>query len=473
MNSYILFKRGILVALVAIFFAGGVGMFDSVRSANLSDVTVTLSTPRLSFHGILGSGNAVGSTVVTLANTGAPSTGTYNLFVGETVDIGNNTKEVVVDVNDGLTFQIENGLATGDADEGDLVYVARPTDITIDFTTVSAINGGKYRVLVPAAADNNNDGIPDEDGWDGGTTAALGGVTVTCPDAAVAVKTPGLDVDGVIYHSFVCPTTGINTPGAKQIVIEDLINPTPNADSPAHEVGVADQYRIVVEHLNSSDAVVDRTVAAVALIEAVRITASVAPSIELELLPVTASSAVCDIASTSVATTATQVPLGELQISAFRTAAQKIKVSTNASGGYVVTGIAEDQLRRQHVATCASGGTADLGCIPDSVGDGSSMTKDDSDEWSSTDTKGFAYSLEDVTSGGVGTPTMSFETGSNSQYRQFADAQELEDPVILFSSDTVADSHLVNVCYKAVISATQEAGEDYATNVTYRATATF
>jgi len=459
MNSYILFKRGILVALVAIFFAGGVGMFDSVESADLTAAKVELDTPRFSFHGQLAAGNVEGSPLVTLANTGAPSTGTYNLFVGETVSINSNTYEVI-DADDGQTFQIDPGLLLADIGAGEDVYVARPTTMTVSFATVSDLPGGKFIVKVPANATTPADGIPDSDGWD------AQGITSNC----ASTSAPAVLTTAGGYHEFECVYPG-STPASEILTITGIINPSPSV-SPAHTVGLSDQQRIIIQHLDASDAVIDQSTAAVALIEAVRITASVAPSIELQLLGVNSSTAACG-ETTSETTASTEVPLGELSIQNFTTAAQQLKVSTNAQNGYVVTAIAEDQLRRQHVAACTGDGDAVSGCIPDSAGDGSGMTKDLSDEWSSTDTKGFAYSLEDVTSGGVGTPTMSFETGSNSQYRQFADAQELEDPVILFSSDTVADSHLVNVCYKAVISATQEAGEDYATNVTYRATATF
>lgn len=468
-----LFKRFIIVGLTAIFFAGGIGLFDSVQSANLTNTKVTLSTPRLSFQGRLASGNTVGSSVVTLDSSGAPSTGTYNLFVGETATIGTGSYEVI-DVNDDMTLQIDRVLAAGDADEADPVIVARQTDMTVDFTPVSVINGGYYRVLVPAASANNADGVPDEDGWDAGATADLGDITVTCPGGTTAVKdtitSPGN------YHSFTCPYTGLNDTTAKQMIIADLINPSPDTDSdPARTIGKADQYRILVQHLNGIGDVIDQTTTAVALIEGVRITASVAPSIELQLLGVNSSTAACG-ETTSETTTPTEVPLGELSIQDFTTAAQQLKVSTNAQNGYVVTAIAEDQLRRQHVAECTGNGDDVSGCIPDSAGDTNTMDLDTSDTWANEGTKGFAYSLDYVNHASGTAPTMGFEydqSGSNHQYRQFADEEDGESPVTLFSSDTVADSHLVNICYKAIIGATQEAGEDYATNVTYRATATF
>jgi hypothetical protein len=460
MNSYILFKRGILVALVAIFFAGGVGMFDSVESADLSSVKVELSTPRLSFHGKLAAGHTAGETLVTIKNTG-PSESTANLFVGEDVTIGAGTHEVI-DADDGLTFQIDSpGLSTV-AEDTD-VYVARATDMSIAFTPVSKIDSGKWIIKVPAGTTSGTgiDGNPDQNGWDTAGTAVA-----TCTDGITTVS-PTLDSG---YHVFECSYNSINNLDPKSITIEGLINPSPSSN---HTIGTADQLRVIIQHSDGTN-VIDQTTTAVALIEAVRITASVAPSIELQLLGVSSSTPACG-ETTSETTTPTEVPLGELSIQNFTTAAQQLKVSTNAQNGYVVTAIAEDQLRRQHVAKCTGNGSAVSGCIPDSAGDGSGMTKDLSDGWSSTDTKGFAYTLDYVGHASGTAPTMEFkynQSGSN-QYRQFADEEDGESPVTLFSSDTVADSHLVNICYKAIIGATQEAGEDYATNVTYRATATF
>ncbi len=462
MNSYILFKRGILVALVAIFFAGGVGIFDSVESADLTAPKVELSTPRLSFHGKLDTNNTVGSSVVSLANTGAPSTGTYNLFVGESVKINANSYEVI-DADDGQTFQIDSGLASGDVGSGEDVYVARKSEMTISFGTVSDLPGGKFVVKVPANATTPADGNPDSDGWD------VQGISSNCASTnASAVLTTA---NG--YHEFECVYPS-STPLSEILTITNIINPSPSL-SPTHTVGLSDQHRIIIQHLDSSGTVIDQSTAAVALIEAVRITASVAPSIELQLLGVNSGASACDIGTLSVTTTPTEVPLGELLITNFTTAAQQLKVSTNAQNGYVVTAIAEDQLRRQYVTACTGDGDSVTGCIPDSAGDTSAMDYNTSDTWINEATKGFAYTLNYVSATSGTPPTMTFEhdDGGSNQYRQFADEENNESPVTLFSSNSVADSHLVNVCYKAVIGATQEAGEDYATNVTYRATATF
>jgi hypothetical protein len=482
-------KKITCLLLLSILFAKGFFILDTARSANMPNTKVTLSTPRLSFHGKLASGNTVGASSVTIKNSG-PSTNTSNLFVGEDVLIGSNSYEVT-DADDGLTFQIHQGLQTGDETEDNDAIVARSVDIVANWETATAVSGGKFRVLVPAASANNADGTPDQTGWDG-TSDFTNNVTLTCPGNQTGYtfgagsKAAGQSVAGGTYHTFTCDYTGTGGVGTdfltlgNQIEISGLINPSPAS---SRTIGVADQYNVIVQHLDGSDNVVDQTEVAVAVIEAVRITASVSPQISFTIDGVTSGSNVCDIASTSVATTATHVPLGELAINQFRSAAQELIVATNAQNGYAVTALAADQLKRQHKDSCPGIGdqSGDEACIPDSSGDDSLMTHVNADEWASTNTKGFAYSLEDVSANsGV---TMSFEHDLNSSagacgtsancYRRFADAQQTHTPELLFSRGSVADNDTINVCYKAIISNTQEAGEDYSTSVTYRATATF
>jgi hypothetical protein len=63
-------------------------------------------------------------------------------------------------------------------------------------------------------------------------------------------------------------------------------------------------------------------------------------------------------------------------------------------------------------------------------------------------------------------------TGAGTCYRQFADTNGSEAAQTLISSTTPADNHNVYICYKAVISNTQAAG-DYENFLTFIATATF
>lgn len=489
---------GVLFALALLFLP--VHFLFTVRSANLTSVKVTLSTPRLSFSGKLASGNTVGSSIVNLQTTAgaAPSTTSANLFEGDNILIGESLYRVA-SPSSGGSFSITNHsttpgsnvLQSTDADENDLVVASRSASLTVNFTTVSAISGGKFRILVPAATANSNDALPDQTGWDfgGGDNST---VTVTCPDdlssggdsydfAAGTAEAAGLVRDGRTYHVFTCTYTGAGGNGTtfdttgKQFVISNLINPAPSS---THSEGYADTYRVVVEHLTGADVLVDQTEAAVAVLESVRVTATVAPQITFRILGVAASTSVCG-QTTSVATSPILVPFGELFIDTFKYAAQQLVVSTNADNGYTVTAIEDDQLRRFN-ATCLNDAVSGS-CIPDAAGDNGAMAPNAIDKWASTAVKGFGYTLQNNTAATVpfeySTTTGNCSGAGGNCYRHFADAEDTspaqETPQEIFSSTTVADNQNLYVCYKAIISSTQEAGSDYATAVTYRATASF
>lgn len=493
------FLRNLIVVLCFFsLFLVPVHFYSKVRSANLTSVKITLSTPRLSFSGLLDGTNTVGSSLVNIQTTAgaAASTTSANLFEGDTVLIGASQYQVA-SPSAGGSFSITglpstpaiNTLQTGDADLNDLVIASRSAVITANFTTVTSIANGKFRILIPAAATDNNDALPDQTGWDFGG-GANSSVTVTCPDdlntggddydfvAGVATAS-ALVRDGRTYHAFTCAYSGTGGNGTtfnttnKQFIINDLINPAPAAN---HSEGYADTYRVVVEHQQGDDSIVDSTEAAVAVIESVRITATVAPQITFRILGVNSGTTVCN-QPTSVTTSPILVPFGELFIDNFKYAAQQLVVSTNADNGYSVTAIEADQLRRLGI-TCTGDATTGS-CIPDSKGDNTTMSHTTPDKWISPSAKGFAFSLENNTAAAI-----SFEHDTNSGscdgtaggcFRQFADEEDAvtQLPQEIFSSSTVADNENAYVCYKAVISSTQEAGADYATAVTYRATASF
>jgi len=475
------FLSFILVFGVGLF---ALNFFDTAHSANLSSVTVRLSTPRLSYYGDLTDSNTAGSSIVTVETSGAaPSKSVANLFEGDSIKIGQNNYSIL-NTNEPSQIELTTALQAGDHLGTSAVIATRSAIIRSDFTTVSAINGGSFRVLVPAATANYQNGIPDTTGWD--FTDNTTNITLTCPTDAgghnftSGTKSPGaVTVGSTLYHSFTCPYTGVGSVGQPfTILVDGLINPAPSTN-PTHTEGTADQYRILVQHLDGGSSVLDQTSAAVALIESVKVTASVAPQITFTIGAVNSATSVCGI-TTSVTTTATLVPLGELAVGSFRHAAQSLTVSTNATEGYVVTAMAQDQLARPTVV-CTGDGDTTPGCIPDSPGDGAGMNDTDADEWTLTATKGFGYTLAESSLGALASAAFEYDVnssggacGTNTDcYRQFADEQDGGNPITLFSSTSVADNDSVHVCYKAVISTIQEAATDYETNVTYRATATF
>lgn len=474
--------------VVALVIAGKAAHQES-RSASLTSVSVTLSNSRLSFRGRLASGNADDASQVTIVTTAGsnPSTSSAQLqeadqvLIGEADSLGTYT---VTNTSPDAYFSVTPVLLSGDADAGDDVVATQSATHTVRFTTANAVANGKFRILVPAHPTDAaaNDGIPDGGYFDYGT----GTPTVTCPSSpaeytfAAGVSFPSyVTLAGNKYHSYECSYTGTGAIGTAfdgvfndVITINSIINPAPRDN---HTLGTADSHKVIVQHLNSVGDVVDTTTSAIGFIEAVKVSASVAPQISFRIIGVPSSTTACNV-NTNVATTSTTVPFGELAIDTFTNAAQTLAVSTNAINGYTVTAIANDQLGKDG-SVCPDDSTAP-GCIPDSKGDGGSMSHTSPAEWVSATAKGFAFSLDDNNNSGL-SPAFEYNTATGNCTggycaRQFADAEDsiLQDPVQIFGHNTVADNQNLMVCYRAIISATQAAG-NYENYITYTATATF
>jgi hypothetical protein len=482
-------RKALSILLVPIIFMG-VSFLNSAQSASLTSVSVTLSNPRLSFRGSLDGNNVAGTSQVSI-NTGSghPSLSTAQLQGGDSVAIGEADSLATYTVsttNPASEFTLTSTLAAGDADLDDDVISTQSAALTVRFTTATAINNGRFRILVPALASdlNSADGIPDSDVYDFGNVAP----TVTCPTnlSGYAFTTgtataSAITLNGNDYHSYECAYAGTGGVGTAfdgtpndYITISNVINPAPEA---GHVTGTADTQNIVIQHLDDGFNVDDSTSVAVGVIEAVKVTASVPASISFSIAGVAASTSTCGI-TTDVTTTAAAVPFGEVSISAFNNAAQTLTVTTNAVNGYAVTTIENDQLGLDG-ATCVGDSTS-TSCIRDSIGDDSLMSHTAFDNWDLTSTKGFAYSIHNDDAN-----TVPFEyntvtgncSGGTYCAKQFSDNEYVgtdatQVPQTIFSSTTVADAENINVCYRVLPDVVTAAG-DYENFITYTATATF
>lgn len=464
------------------------GIYQKSQSASLSSVSATSSNSRLSFKGALTTGNSTGSSQVLIETTTGdyPSTTSAQLLSGDSVAIGNDASlgvYTITSIDSAGVFNVTPVLLAGDADNDDVVISTQSATQTIRFTTANAIANGTFRILIPSESNDANaaDGIPDAGQFDFGNVAP----TVTCPSntgavydfVAGAATASAITVGSQEYHSYVCAYSGTGAIGSAfngttndAITINSVINPAPKV---AHSTGAADTYKIIVQHLDSTFTVRDSTSVSVGVIEAVRVTASVAPQITFQISGVASGISACN-QTTDVTTTAAAVPLGELSISTFTDAAQALSVSTNAANGYVVTALANDQMGR-NAGTCV-GDNVGGDCIPDSRGDTDTMTHAVEDEWVLNTIKGFGFSLDNINATGLTAPFEWDSTagGCSGAYcaRQFADRENGQTAQTVFSNSTVADAHNLYVCYRAIISATQAAGE-YENDITYTATATF
>jgi hypothetical protein len=477
-------QKVLTIPLLLVFFFTAAAINKTYHSASLTTVSVTSSNPRPSFRGALASGNSVGSSIVTINTTANayPSTSSAQLVEGDTVRIGEAgslASHTVASTSSLSTFTTTTALASGDTDVGDDVISSQSAALTVRFTTATAVANGRFRVLVPALANDGAaaDGIPDGGQFDFGTSAP----TVTCPSTATTVydfvtgtaTASTITFNGADYHSFECAYSGTGGVGtaftSDPVIISSLINPAPKT---SHTTGTADTYSVIIQHLDSSLNVQDTTTAAIGVIEAVKVTANVPAQITFQIQGLATGTSACGV-TTDVTTTPASVPFGEVSISSFTDAAQALNVSTNAVGGASVTALENDQLGLNGGA-CAGDPTisSNTSCISDSRGDAGTMSDTLSNEWVTASNKGFAYALHDV-NGSTNEAFAYNESARTFSARQFADVENSGTAVEIFdTSDAPADNDNLYVCYRIIVGATTAAG-NYENYVTYNATATF
>ncbi len=448
-----------------------------LSGANLTSVKDTLQSSRLSVNARVDStGTTVGSSNVklkTVASAPANTVSTGNLRAQDSLVIGTGTY-TVVDIIDADEFTVTPVLASGDADDNDPIYLKMRPRHTIQFTTASAVANGYFQVLLPADTTTPNDGNPDDQGYDFNTT-----VNVTAPTdvgstfdfvagVATAAGATGC-TSPANYHCFEFHYSGAGAVGQAFTLYIGNTNgsntPIAPATGTAHTEGTADTYPILVRQFAASTnpnsaTPIDATSARVAHIEAVRVTATVDPTISFSIAGIASGATRCGV-STDVTTTATSVPFGGMSLNSFKTLAQDLTVSTNASGGYVVTSSENDQLGL---------GGATTPFIPDTTCDGGTCTESTAAEWDTATNNGFGYSLENVDAASI---AFEYDTsGDTFRSKQFADITGAETPQTIFSSSTVANAENAYVCYRLSVGATQAAG-DYENQITYTATGTF
>lgn len=476
------------IALASLLAFSGQTFFlihpQELDSANLTSVADTLSTSRLSYYGSLGVGHTAGVTLIKISTSGMPSTSTANLFTADTVFIGDastGTSYTVDDIYDTDEFTITAGLGAGDNDSGDLVIATRSATHTITFTTASAIANGAIRILIPSGTNGNNDGIPNHDGFDYGVTAPSltgpSGGGVTSWETATATASAGTWCTAG-NHCFEARYNGTNNVNAALTFTiggaNKLINPAPGA---GHTAGTADTYTVTVQHLGpmtSQYPVMDPTTVKIAVVESVRVTATVDPTITFTVAGVGVGITAC-LQTLDITSTATTIPFGTLDLASFNDAAQQLSTVTNAAGGYAVTIISDDQL--------SVGGDHAVE-IENTDCDNENCTDTTSGRWSSeNDVSGFGFSLHNIDANTA--PFWYSTTTGNCSGGSFcarmipstATASETPDDSdtalqIMSHSTIPSTTEDLYVCYRLVADTTQTAG-DYENNVTYTATATF
>jgi hypothetical protein len=457
----------------------------NLESANLSTVSDTLSNNRLSFRGEVAGNHAAGSAAILLETaslaTTNTSSGSASLMGDESVQVGvNNAPVTLKTIESDSRIVMASGI-TNAVNDAAPVFSTASAIHTVRFTPVSTIANGAFRVLIPASSSNANDGIPDKNGFDFSASApavaCTGGTSMTFETGtatASAFQVPAST--GTWYHSFECRYSGAGGTGAVIMTIgtaggNKLINPSPA--SITRNPGQADTYTFRVRQTNGNVqvvpsnpyGVVDESLGTIGVIEAVRVTATVAPTLTFSITGVNANSgAYCGVTrdSNSPDSTVNQVPFGTVSTTAFTDAAQLLTVSTNAYGGYSVTASESATLTAFNVGSVPHPTIPDTSC-------GSTCTTTVAADWTAATQKGFGYALAEANAHDAVTDTLEYNNGATFKARPFGTtAQEImrSNPV------GTVDADQAYVCYRVTVSGSQAAG-DYENYLVYIATASF
>ena len=235
-----------------------------------------------------------------------------------------------------------------------------------------------------------------------------------------------------------------------------LINPTRSTGAE----GAANVFDFYIRHLDGASSVIDVDTARgrIAVVEAVRVTAIVDPTLTFTIdnTGVGQGASVCGntLGSNASATTATTVSYGSVSLGAFNDLAQRLSCVTNSTGGYVVTVYEQASMANISTGTTITDTNCDGAC---STATAAPWTTDNANsEW--------GYSIQNIN---VGTTIFHYTQG----YKPFgigsANARE-----IMKNTTTPTASEQAYICYRLTASTSQEAGK-YENKLVFTATATF
>ncbi len=294
--------------------------------------------------------------------------------------------------------------------------------------------------------------------------------TCTVADDTNGVDTVALVEDGTadtltfqLATSGTCSTVTANY--YVEIVVTGFTNPAKSATA-----GTADTYLIALSTTDSTGSTTyDSATVKVAIIDAVTISATVQATLSFVVAGVASATSVGNsYDATDVTTTATTIPFGTINSSTAYTAAQLLKVSTNASNGFYVA------VKQDANMTDSAGNDIDA------FTDGTATNNSTPASWASP--SGTAGSENTYGHLGYGTTDLSLTdlngTGTTDRFTtaKFAGLTTTYEAVLSHSgpadgtgSDTNGQAYAV---YQLEISGFQQAGI-YSNTITYLATAKY
>lgn len=466
-----------------------------IKAVPPTSVKDVLSSSQLSYFARVGADTTAPDTTVKIQLSGNPSNTTSNLFVGDTVAIANTgatdtlTSYTISDIGNTATFSVSSALSANNDDAGLAIIATRSAIHTIHLTPETNITGGAWQVLLKATSrtgENHQDGLPDQQGFDlgqdvGSTTTGVGtrlkNADVSCPWGATASVGTTTVVDSNSYHIITCDLgVGITSAEGVGVTItigrdlatgSQLINPAPALSHTEGQANsTADTYTFYVRHLDESDSVVvdDTLPGIIAVVESVRVTADIDPTLTfiIDATNLGSGDSACGVTLGSAAdnTTPVSASFGSLSLGQFNDLAHRLSCVTNAPHGYVVT------VYQNGYFTNFTSGNGET--IPDTDCDGA-CDYNTVGAWDTDSTNsGWGYSIQNIN---VGQTVFSYDIGATFAAKAFGQGSaQAQD--IFKNPDTPTSTERAYICYRLVASTAQTAGS-YETQLVYTATATF
>lgn len=482
----------LIIVMVGGFFLLKPANLQSATYGNLTSASATLSNPRLSFYGGVGTGVTIGATTITISTTAATwgDINTNNLFPDDTVSVGGNSNKTVGGIISGTSFFLSSGVGTS-APVNSNIYGTQSGTLTVAVTATNAVPAnGDIIITLPDPPSLGNDGAPDTtaalttNGFDLNTMTTT---NITCPSGWTKES---INAGSGAGHTVIC-NTGVGVTGGTSLTViigdsnKGLVNPAPI--NTGHVQGTADIYTIDVSTRDAANNIIDDVDIKVAPVEGVLVSATVDETLSFTVGAVAVGTTACGQA-VDVASTVTTIPWGTLSTAnSFSKAAQTLTVSTNAASGYTVKIEENDQMGKDgNVCTgatpAADGFTYTAGiCIRDTICDTGVCTEATKGTWQSAANNGLGYSVANVSGTDAAFLYTDVDAGCSTNVSPFFCAKEIADQELTPTAETKAtimsnastvSAKQIYACYRISVSATQPAGYYY-NKVKYTCTATF
>lgn len=380
-GNYSIVKIGIIATLLSGFFIFLSSSLLKADAATLIGASNTITTSRPSASSPFSANAATGDTNASIFDNGSfylasDSAKTVKTATAVLTDVGT----IVASQSSALTtVYFAETLGVAAFASADVLFVPITAMHKIQFTIPTTIpNTGDIILTFPSLAtgDANNEASPsastfqfnnmdtldatlikildDDTDITANTTIAASNPSGAGdgPDISITIDTGSIAAGSIVEIFIGCTTVAAGDCSAQT---PTLINPTKSAAA-----GTADVWKIGIQTRDGSDVNLDNATVAVGTIESVTVRATVDPTLSFTITGI-ANGAAVNLSNTTgclqdettnagIASTATEVNLGLLGNSplvdakASNIAAQRINISTNGSGGYVLTATSSGSL---------------------------------------------------------------------------------------------------------------------------------